>query len=380
MKIDRYKLPPAKTLSKRAQIRSAHGISRVKLIVTLALLAICAVIVIQSQQEGRLPGRQLVANQSQTMNVRQARAIKSQADSISVKTANVRRTQSQPEAIRQLRQVIYRLANGQAFDAKVRQRVWTAGRETVAVGTYEQAGNASGWFNLQMTMHDGDGKHTSQQISDGRLAWTRLTISDRVVLRRVDVGRLNEWIRQSERPQQSEQYVSPRLRVGAWTEILDAIERDYVLQLAVGHARKGNSNLPSSPLLIISGSLSDAARNRIKQQSRVKSLPELFPTNVKIAVATEANPETGFGKGLPVRLEYWSDPVENASSSEATARLGRLVSLTEIYSIRPIKRPPIERFRFEHHDPSVNIVNETDRYLQRYNIRLTDTQRKQMRR
>ena len=39
-----------------------------------------------------------------------------------------------------------------------------------------------------MTMHDGKGKHTLQQISDGRLAWTRTQIGETVQLQRVDVA------------------------------------------------------------------------------------------------------------------------------------------------------------------------------------------------
>ncbi len=84
-----------------------------------------------------------------------------------------------------------------SFHAKVRETVWTNGREVVGVGTYEQAGGGSGRFNLQVTMHDGDGKHRLQQISDGRLAWTRTEIAGKVSLRRVDVGRLDEWVGKS---------------------------------------------------------------------------------------------------------------------------------------------------------------------------------------
>ena len=43
-----------------------------------------------------------------------------------------------------IREVINRLANGDAFDAKVRQRVWTAGRKVVGVGTYVQSGGGTG--------------------------------------------------------------------------------------------------------------------------------------------------------------------------------------------------------------------------------------------
>lgn len=266
--------------------------------------------------------------------------------------------------------MIDRIANGAAFDAKVRQRVWTAGREIVGVGTYLQAGQGTGRFNLQLTMHDGDGKHRLQQISDGRLAWTKKIISDHVSLKRVDVGRLSEWVREANRGKPVED-IPVRLRIGAWTEILDTIQRDYVLQLGTSKRKK---------LLVISGTLRAAARERIQSESGAKEWPELFPTHVKIAVTPAPDPETGFGEGLPVRMEFWSDPIDNPASTDVVRGEGRLVSLIELYSIRPITAPPVERFRFENQDARVNFVNETERYLRRYNIRLTESQRKQARR
>ena len=88
---------------------------------------------------------------------------------------------SQPKAVELLQNTIERLASGPAFNATVRQRVWAFGREVLGIGTYEQAGYGSGRFNLQINMLDGSGKHTLQQISDGRLAWTRIVIADQVL-------------------------------------------------------------------------------------------------------------------------------------------------------------------------------------------------------
>ncbi len=279
---------------------------------------------------------------------------------------------SQDAAHDLVEQVIHRLAFGRPFDAKIRQRVWTAGREMVGVGTYEQAGGGTGCFNMQVTMHDGDGQHTLQQISDGRLAWTRSMISDKVVLRRVDVGRLNEWVRDVSRQKNpSPNHVPPKLKVGALTEMLDTIRRDYDLRMG---------KIKSAPLLGISGTLSSEARKRILLESGAKDWPELFPTRIMVAIAAEPLPQTNFGQGLPVRIEFWSDPVVANSSSEKAEPQGRLISLLELYSVRPIDAPPVERFRFETQDYSINIINETDRYLRRYGVRLTDSQRKLLRR
>ena len=220
--------------------------------------------------------------------------------------------------------------------------------------------------------HDGDGKHTLQQISDGRLAWTRTEIADKVALRRVDVGRLNGSLINYQSTANTS--VSPRLRVGAWTEMLDSIDRDYVLRL-------GASQLQSRPVWVIRGTLSESARRRILTESRAKKLPELFPTRVNVAIADQVDPETGFGQGLPVRFEYWSDPI-SVTDKTGTSKLaseGRLVSLMELYSMRAVTAPPVERFRFDQNEAPVNFVNETDRYMKRFGIRVTDSQRNRRR-
>jgi hypothetical protein len=57
-----------------------------------------------------------------------------------------------------------------------------------------------------------------------------------------------------------------------------------------------------------------------------------------------------------------------------------MVSLIELYSIRPISTPPIGRFRFENQDMEVNYTNDTDRYLHRYGIEITERQSRLLRR
>ncbi len=279
--------------------------------------------------------------------------------------------QSTAGAIEMVNRVIESLALGPAFDAKVRQRVWTSDREMVGVGTYEQAGSGSGQFNLQLTMHDGDGKHTLQQISDGRLAWTRSEVASHVGLKRVDVGRLGEWTGNLSNTGS----VSPRLKIGAWTEMLDTISRDYVLRLAAG-------TLESQTVWILSGALRADVRNDVTKTSGRNAWPPLYPTHVRVAIAAKPLENSGFGEGLPVRMEFFADPVKTAKSTPGSSPsgVGPMITLVELYSIRPIDPPPQARFRFENQDAEVNFINETDRYLERYGIQLTDSDRKRMRR
>jgi hypothetical protein len=286
-------------------------------------------------------------------------------------TTDVTRNSSQPQAVNLLRQVLSWIVNGPAFDAKVRETVWTTGREVVGVGTYEQSGGGSGRYNLQVTMHDGEGKHRLQQISDGRLAWTRTEISGNVSLRRVDVGRLDEWVKGATSPTP----ISPRLKVGAWGEMLSTIERDYVLRVDGAH-------LKGEPVWVLSGTLRDDRRDQVLAESARSEWPMLYPTRVRVAVKSKPDSKTGFGAYLPVRIEYWSDPIAATTDtvSAAEQREGRLITLIELYSIRPISPPPPQRFRFENQDAEVNFTNETDRYIRLHDIHLTQRQRRQLRR
>lgn len=108
----------------------------------------------------------------------------------------------------------------------------------------------------------------------------------------------------------------------------------------------------------------------------------LYPTRVHIAIRTKPDPVSGFGELLPIRFEFWSDPVastEPAAQSENEAG-GRLITLIELYSVQPITPPPVERFRFENQDAEVNFVNETDRYIKLFGIHLTERELRQLRR
>lgn len=264
-------------------------------------------------------------------------------------------------------QVIDRLANGAAFDCKVRQRVRTAGREVLGVGTYLQVGGGTGQFSFQIEMHDGNGKHRLQQISDGRLAWTRSEIAGEVSLTRVDVG----WLDEGARTLKRDARIKPSMKVGGPSEMLDSIRRDYDLSL-------GTSTLAGRPLLVIIGTLNQTRRDYISHFLHNGHWPELFPTRVNIAIAQQDDPETGFGKGLPVRIEHLSDPIapERTDGHDPTAKPKRqIISLLEFYSIRPVAPPPIQRFRFENQDTEIDFMNETSRYEERFDIRVSAKER-----
>ncbi|HBV64960.1 MAG TPA: hypothetical protein DEF45_18280 [Rhodopirellula sp.] len=269
---------------------------------------------------------------------------------------------SRADAANLLQLVLRQLVSGAAFDAKVREIVWTTGREVIGVGTYEQSGENTGRFNLQLTMHDGKGKHRLQQISDGRLVWTRSEISEAVKLTRVEVGKLPGWAPGST----SEQPIPPRLQVGAWAEMLGTLQRDYDLSVT-------SAKLKEKPVFVITGQLREQKRQAVLSKAKRSDWPMLYPTQMRIAVNAEPDSDTNFGIYLPVRIEFWSDPITNNADQVTGIRESkrRLITLVELYSIRPITTPSPERFRFE--NVNVDFTNETERYIQLHDAQLTQS-------
>lgn len=277
-------------------------------------------------------------------------------------------TQSTPQALALVDQVLNRLAHGEPFDCNIRQRVWAAGRDSMGVGKYTQVGRGTGQFSMQVDMHDGNSTHTLLQMSDGQLAYTRTDVGGRISLIRVDVGSLDEGARVLRRTDS----IKPSMLVGGPTEMLDTIRRDYDL-------RVGTSELKGQKLLVLIGTLKQLRKKKIAPGG---NLPELFPTHLNLMIAAEDNPETGFGKGLPVRIEHRSEPKlpsgQNAAqeTSPQIATQGRLISLIEFYSILPVKRElPIQQFSFKNQDPAVISENETKRYEKRFDIRVSARER-----
>lgn len=288
---------------------------------------------------------------------------------------------------------IERLALGDAFDAKLRQRTWVGGREVVGIGRYEQSGEGSGRLSLEMTIHDGDSRHELRQISDGKLAWFRSEVGELVTLRRIDVGRVKELHHELTRSTEPtvvfptparesadrNKTVAPWMRIGGLIELIDQIAQDFDLRVTRG-------KVDDKPVLILRGTINEAATLRIRKADAANDWPALHPYEVRVAIAAVGD-ETGFGVGLPLRIEFWSEPSREAPapnpgegpatpaspSQQLSAKAagasdnptGRLISLLEIYSIRKIRPSPEQRFRFEREERDVTFSNDTSLYLER---------------
>jgi len=322
--------------------------------------------------------------------------------------------QSEPNAQLLAQRTIERLTMGDAFDAKLRQRIWVSGRDIVGVGHYEQSGRGTGRYSLEMTIHDGDTKQTMKQISDGKLAWHRAQIGGAVTLRRVDLGRIDEFEREtmgsqstvavSPPPNQQVSYIAAqstdplpsRLLVGGLVELIDRIRVDYVLKLKKGTVER-------KPVWFLQGRLRDDVRARIDAESGRRVWAPLCPVEVKVAISATAD-ATGFGAGLPLQIEFYSapptafqttglqtkgsqetlavQPVSASSNDEGASSpkpspvvegspAGRIISLLEVYAMRKIEASPEERFRFISDDREATFTNDTRRYLDRISPSMT---------
>ena len=348
----RYKLAVKTTVRKRMKTAQRHSARLLLLVTTIAFGLGCLRFI-------RPLNAQQPSSESAVSRTSDPKETFQNGPESSDSEAN-RVAKSRSDATNLLQLVLRQLVCGAAFDAKVREIVWTTGREVIGVGTYEQAGESTGRFNLQLTMHDGKGKHRLQQISDGRLVWTRSEISEAVKLTRVEIGKLPGW----EPGPANQQPIPPCLRVGAWAEMLSSLQRDYELSVKT-------ASLKQKPVFVISGELRDEKRNAVLSKAKRADWPMLYPTQMRVAVNAEHNPETNFGLYLPVRIEFWSDPItdsgDQASGVQESKR--RLITLVELYSIRPITKPSTERFRFD--NVNVDFTNETDRYLEILDTQLT---------
>lgn len=252
-----------------------------------------------------------------------------------------------------IRKTIQQLTSGKAFDAKLTQHIRTEGRNAVGVGRYEQAGGNTGRVSMDMRIPTSNGECLLQQVCDGRLAWTREQIGDSIRLRRVDVARLDELVVGAKTE------IKPRLRVGGLVELLEKAHADFALQQVTGE-------LEGEPVWMLKGDIRPETEAAILKAAEREDWPPLCPRSVAIAIAAENN-ESGFGQGLPIRFEFWSD-------TEGKDR--RLISYLRIYDLRAIPPAPETHFRFETGGGDVNYVNDTQRYLDHFGIQVTERQKR----
>ncbi|MEM9827876.1 MAG: hypothetical protein AAF958_14900 [Planctomycetota bacterium] len=261
-----------------------------------------------------------------------------------------------------LEEVMARIVLGPAADAKLRQTVRAEGREFIGVGSFISGGENSGQFRMQVTLHDGQGKHTLSQISDGRLAWTRTAIGESVVVRRVDVSRVQQLLGRTQKTPGTAAddtlIVTPARRIGGVVELLDEVIRHYDLRLRGGR-------LNGRKVFVASGTLKTEIRESWLEISG-GTMPSLQPTSVNVIVAAQDDPATHFGLGWPIRIEYFGDGGSDDPSVKGRTPEAPLISMIELHSIRKRDQVDAEDFRYQNREGDVDFLNDTPRYLKRY--------------
>ncbi|QEG39001.1 hypothetical protein [Roseimaritima ulvae] len=263
-----------------------------------------------------------------------------------------------------IERTVVTLASGPAFDAKLTQQVRTPDHTAVGVGRYEQAGGNTGRVHMDMDISISQNQKCQLlQKCDGRLAWTREQVGDTVRLRRVDVGRLDEMVAAKMSA------ISPRLRVGGLIELLERAHADFALEQVP-------AELEGHPVWMLKGSLRPAVKTDILRRAEREEWPPLCPNAIAIAIAADNN-DNGFGKGLPVRFEYWLETeAEAEQAQQAPTEMRRLISYLKIYDLQKIQPAPETHFRLETGESDVNYTNDTQRYLDHFGIQVTEKQQR----
>lgn len=229
-----------------------------------------------------------------------------------------------------------------AFAAKLRQITRVGGQEVTAVGEYKHSSGGRGLMRMNLRSPDEGKTSRFEQTCDGRLVWTREEVGGDVRIRRVDVGRLDEFAPTTGIP--------PRLMVGGLPELLDAVAWDYDLKLTKANLRE------EQMVWVVRGQLKQQKLDELLEQSGASELPPEMPSRVRIGLLKD-----GPFAWLPVRIEFFAG--EGSSFTEPA------ISELDVYDMRSIATPREETFRYNTKEGAL-FTNETQQYLERYRVRL----------
>jgi hypothetical protein len=246
-----------------------------------------------------------------------------------------------------LKNTAERIAYGPPVEATIRQRVWVEDKTIVGVGHYQQLGQGQGKYRLEMVLPLGETKSELVQINDGHLAWSSQRTGDTIRIWRVDVLRLDDLAADRDRER-----LPPRMRVIGIIELLDALSRDYQLELAKGV-------LNEQPVWIARGQLRVHAVQRLSAARGLSKLPKYVPDFVQIAIAAgDATIPL-----MPVRIEYWHG---NPQDSHDPEHLPRAIGLWEVTKYQVWAQPDERRFQLPAERLNVDAENRTHEYADRF--------------
>lgn len=244
-----------------------------------------------------------------------------------------------------------------ALEAKLRQKTQLFGQEVAGSGTYLQSQSQRGLLlRLELKLQVGDQQASLQQVCDGRFLWIRRDVASGVSLGRVDMDRIREAIRTSQRPTWADAS-SNGLAVGGLPQLIAALAENFQFstpqparfeKVAVwvvdGRWKpdKLAELLPDQREKILSGQPADLVR-----------LSAQLPTDVRVVL--------GQSDLLPYRIEYR----RAESSGTPPARNGEASPPMVVLEILEIRRPEqLDEGIFSYQPGNQEVVDYTDLYLQ----------------
>ena len=244
-----------------------------------------------------------------------------------------------------------------ALEAKLRQKTQLFGQEVAGSGTYLQSQSQRGLLlRLELKLQVGDQQSSLQQVCDGRFLWIRRDVASGASLGRVDMDRIREAIRTSDRPTWADASTN-WLAVGGLPQLIAALAENF--QFSTPQAVRSEKAsvwvvdgrwkpdklaelLPDQRDKILSGQPADLTR-----------LSAHLPTDVRVIL--------GQNDLLPYRIEYR----RMESNRDAQARDGGASKPMVVLEILEIRRPEaLDEGLFSYQPGNQEVVDYTDLYLQ----------------
>lgn len=262
-----------------------------------------------------------------------------------------------PDGQSLLSRAVAQLASLPALDVKLRQKTQLFGHEVTGSGTYLQSQSQRGLLlRLELKLQVGDQQSSLQQVCDGRFLWIRRDVASGASLGRVDMERIREAIRTSERPTWANASAN-WLAVGGLPQLIAALAENF--QFSTPQAMRSDKAsvwvvdgrwkpdklaelLPDQREKILSGQPADLAR-----------LSAQLPTEVRVVL--------GQNDLLPYRIEYR----RAESNRNASAHDGGASPPMVVLEILEIQRPEaLDEALFSYQPGNQEVVDYTDLYLQ----------------
>ena len=246
------------------------------------------------------------------------------------------------------------------LESRIQQTIDLAGQQLVGTGSYRQAGTpAAPLIRLELRVQMAKRVASLQQIRSQRFLWTRRAFTDRTILERIDLFRVNDALAETHiNPAQVEQL--HWIAAGGVPALLKSLERYFLF----GEARP--LNVEKVPVWALEGQWKPNRSPDRQSASRSAPVAQKTPTD-EYAVRPD-RVRLLLGRGRPVPLFPYRI-VFYRTLNHAT----RSTLAIEFFDIR--KMDQVDRAWFEYQPGDQEVKDTTDDFL----ARLGDTRNREAR-